>query len=532
MKTKAFSYVRFSSGIQSKGRSRARQQDSPEVQQFIHDHKLEVVEKMVDSGISGFSGKNFSETKALGRFIELVKAGAIEKGSVLLMENLDRFSRSEITDCIDKFIQIIRNGVSIGVVQMNLIIDRTQANNQMVWQYVNNEFFRARRESERKSGFAIDNLRAKIKRAKAGELIYFGAQSPLWIRGIKDGKWMLDDEKVKTFKRGFALYLEGHSCHHIAKLFNTDNVPIMRGKTLCRWTQSTIKYLLQSRNVIGYCKVMDFENNNYYPVIVKPADWTKVQAKLRMNTHNRGNSPTGDVPNLFKGILRCTCGSSIIVNRNSYVRKNGMQTYYGYCRCKYVNGCPNSFTFNMHFLEIAILSAFPRCTALLNKPVATPETDKLKDKLAIVEATIGRFTDVLADPELKDLTELKTKFKEQVAMKNELAKQINDSQLKTVQLNQLPKASASLFKLLTGDKEVDIENAQSWMDDLTAFLKSKENRFKVRNLMSEIFQKITLQYETKPEHKNIVATCSLLSGSSYQIKLIINGPRDFIVELL
>ena len=494
---------------------------------------MEVVEKLVDSGISGFSGKNFSETKALGRFIELVKAGCIEKGSVLLVENLDRFSRSEITDCIEKFIQIIRNGVSIAVVQMNLIIDQHQANNQMVCQYVNNEFFRARRESERKAGFAIDNLREKVEKAKAGELVYFGAQSPLWIKGLKDGHWILDEEKVKTFKRVFALYLQGHSCHHIAKLLNTDGVPIMRGKkTLCCWTQSTIHFLLQSRNVIGYCKVLDFENENYYPAIIKPTDWKKAQAKLAFNTHNRGNSPTGDIPNLFKGLLHCLCGSTIIVNRNSYVRKNGTQNYYGYCRSKYIGGCNNSFTFNMRFLEIAILSTLPHYTVLFQKPVTTPETDKLQDKLAMVDHAISRLTDALIDPSLQNVSELKTKLKEQVAVREALTKELKALQLKTIQIDQLPKASTSLFNLLTGNKALDMDNAQKWVDELTAFLKVKENRFKVRALLPELFHTITLKYENQTEVKSVIAVFVLLTGSTFQVQLDITGARQFNVSLL
>ena len=110
---KAYSYTRFSTGVQRHGGSLKRQTESPEVLEFIRSNKLTVVQQMVDSGVSGFKGKNFSNVNALGKFIEEIKKGNIETGSVLIIENLDRFSRDVITNCIPRFIDIINRPVVV-----------------------------------------------------------------------------------------------------------------------------------------------------------------------------------------------------------------------------------------------------------------------------------------------------------------------------------------------------------------------------------------------------------------------------------
>jgi len=113
-----------------------------------------------------------------------------------------------------------------------------------------------------------------------------------------------------------------------------------------------------------------------------------------------------------------------------------------------------------------------------------------------------------------------------------LTKELKALQLKTIQIDQLPKASTSLFNLLTGNKALDMDNAQKWVDELTAFLKVKENRFKVRALLPELFHTITLKYENQTEVKSVIAVFVLLTGSTFQVQLDITGARQFNVSLL
>src|SRR5262245_48016166 len=111
MKSKAYSYVRFSSGDQIKGDSQRRQIEATE--DWCRKNGVQLVTRYSDLGVAAFRGKN-AQTGALGKFLSLVKAGQIERGSYLVVESLDRVSRSEIADVLfDTFRDIIKGGIKL-----------------------------------------------------------------------------------------------------------------------------------------------------------------------------------------------------------------------------------------------------------------------------------------------------------------------------------------------------------------------------------------------------------------------------------
>lgn len=198
---KTYLYNRISSGRQNTGDGLARQSESAEVLDFIRRHKLQVVQKMVYTG-SSFTGKNFDNETVLGKFIKAVKNGEISNPVCLCFENWDRFGRDVEWKNTKRFLDLIQVGVSIGVVSMGIVIDqKILAENSSILQLVVNDIQRARRESERKSGFSRRNLFVKVERAKNGEKIYFGGQSPRWITGVKDGKFIVDTDMTADIER-------------------------------------------------------------------------------------------------------------------------------------------------------------------------------------------------------------------------------------------------------------------------------------------------------------------------------------------
>jgi DNA invertase Pin-like site-specific DNA recombinase len=92
----AFSYMRFSTPEQANGDSIRRQTEARDQWLAAHaDVILDTTFNMVDAGRSAFkrTAESFA-TYALGKFVERVKAGKVPAGSYLLLENLDRLSRS------------------------------------------------------------------------------------------------------------------------------------------------------------------------------------------------------------------------------------------------------------------------------------------------------------------------------------------------------------------------------------------------------------------------------------------------------
>ena len=97
----AFSYRRFSSTQQRDGSSLERQLEM--AVDVCSSMGWELVDLPPDAGLSAFKGLNKIKG-ALGTFLRKVKAGEIPKGSVLIIENMDRFSRNEVDLVIPDFL--------------------------------------------------------------------------------------------------------------------------------------------------------------------------------------------------------------------------------------------------------------------------------------------------------------------------------------------------------------------------------------------------------------------------------------------
>lgn len=83
---KAYSYVRFSTPKQAQGDSYRRQ--IQQAKDYCVAHNLALDDKTIeDFGVSAFRGSNRTDG-ALGRFIDAVKSGEIERGSYLLVESV------------------------------------------------------------------------------------------------------------------------------------------------------------------------------------------------------------------------------------------------------------------------------------------------------------------------------------------------------------------------------------------------------------------------------------------------------------
>ncbi len=90
--THVYSYTRFSQPDQKEGDSQERQDDKALAWAKRHGHVLDTKLKLRDKGRSAFHGHH--RTKGyLGLFLKAVESGKVPKGSILLVENIDRLGR-------------------------------------------------------------------------------------------------------------------------------------------------------------------------------------------------------------------------------------------------------------------------------------------------------------------------------------------------------------------------------------------------------------------------------------------------------
>ena len=441
---------------------------------------------MIDPKISGFKGLNFSNENALGKFIECIGKGTVKKDSVLIVENLDRFSRDKITNCITKFIQIVEAGVSIGIVSMDIIIDLEQLNNQMVWQWVSNEFTRARNESKRKSEFGLDNIRTKVNEAKSGKKVYFGGQTPCWITGVKDNVFTINNDKAGHIKHLFELYNSGMSLVKVAKTLNQEKIkPLEHGK---HWYPSSVRNFLTNKCVIGRCKVNDFVNNSYYPIIIEEHIFYSTQARIERNKSNRGGSINNECPNVFKGLVYCKCGGKIHVTTIKHKNKK-----YTYCSCGNVRlGTCNQFTrWKMKELEYDIFFYLLKKTPeeLTIKETIEPNNSItiLNVELAKNEAAI-KEAGALLGKGIKPST-LEKIFFELERKEIDIKKRIQAEQSKAAVIKDSSKV-INKFKAVFNVS--DLELIDNTIDAVVDGLANNQTRIELRNIMPELVEKIEL----------------------------------------
>jgi len=89
---KVFSYRRLSTSAQLAGHGGARQLEAAE--RWAAERGLELADDAsMEEVVSAFRGKNVATGSVLGDFLGAVRTGKVPRGSVLVVENLDRVSR-------------------------------------------------------------------------------------------------------------------------------------------------------------------------------------------------------------------------------------------------------------------------------------------------------------------------------------------------------------------------------------------------------------------------------------------------------
>jgi DNA invertase Pin-like site-specific DNA recombinase len=190
----AYSYIRFSSPEQARGDSLRRQLEASryyaDKHGFVLDESLQP-----DRGVSAFRGKNRTEGN-LAAFLAKVKDGTVAKGSVLLVESLDRLSREEVEEAMFSFLDIVRAGVEIHTLSDGQAYRRGQMKTEqlMLSLFV---MSRANEESERKSqriGAAWRNKKANAAQTPG---VAITAKVPAWIVA-KKGQPMKLNERAEV----------------------------------------------------------------------------------------------------------------------------------------------------------------------------------------------------------------------------------------------------------------------------------------------------------------------------------------------
>ncbi|MCL1038370.1 recombinase family protein [Shewanella submarina] len=414
---KAILYQRFSDSTQSVGSSIYRQ--SKLATEWCDKHGAELIDVVTDAGVSAFKGKH-AKRGALSEVITAIENGDIPKGSYLLIENIDRLGRDQIAEAQERFISILRRGVKIVTLQDGKVFDEESANNMgdIIWLVVS--MARANEESKTKSNRAFAAWEAKKKDVDKGKKPKL--RCPSWLDYNNETESYELNDKAKYIELIFDLYIEFRSMSAVARELNKLGVPRL-GKAK-DWGQTSVRWILINKAVIGELHSRSLRAENFFPQIVSDEKFFLVRSILdKKNDEENKISPksNGEYSNVLTGIGRCgVCGDTMFMHGKSrYSEKAGAMVNYKYLKCTSrrhnYKGCGLP-TFRYIYLEAVIsviaakLESMPNSGESISRSGWLKGTiDSLLTQLKDTESKIDNLIDVLADtPSAK----LKTKLKE------------------------------------------------------------------------------------------------------------------------
>lgn len=319
MSRTAYSYIRFSSKVQEKGDSLRRQTEAAE--RFCAKHGLTLASKNYqDLGVSAFIGENSQEGQ-LSAFLEAVKLGRIAKGSVLVVEELDRISRDDVMSASAIFEKILKAGIDIGVCAKDRIYTKSDfKKHALLFLEIAFGFITAHEESAKKSE-RLGAVWGERKANAAGKVVTSRVPNWLTVTGKARGK---DPQRIEPIPHRVKVIQdifnkaakEGWGMYRITKYLNSElKEPTWGGGQF--WQDSYVKKILNNRAVLGEYQPhtrRKQEGNkrvasgevvlDYYPQVIDAHTFNLAQQGLKSRKQKAGR-PSKEHHNLFSHILRC-----------------------------------------------------------------------------------------------------------------------------------------------------------------------------------------------------------------------------------
>lgn len=446
----AYSYIRFSTPEQLKGDSLRRQLDLSEKYAIENGLELDTTLKLRDLGLSAYHKVNV-EKGALGVFFEAIKDGRIKRGSYLLVESLDRLSRASVLDAQRQFQDIIFAGITIVTLGDGMVYSeesiKTNFANLMYSLII---MSRAHEESRTKS----QRLKAVWdKKWQDAHKKIVTSMIPSWLE-IKDGKFVVIEEKAEVLREVFRLIRNGYGMHLIERKLNSEGVkPFGRGK---QWHRSYLMKLVHGRAVLGEYQPMTGRGTElrpngapivgYYPAILSEEDYYAAHNALSVRTTKGGRKGHG-IANVFSGLCKCGyCGGTM-----RYLNKGEGTSwqYLGCARAKSGMGCKHVL-WQYYDFETTILSKLAGIdiAGVLRDDSAEMHMIKLASEEAKLDEVRSRIKKLVRIAEVADdvddLSIRLTELKAQERLLHQSVKELQD----LAQLPQLTRKHFQQFKRL------------------------------------------------------------------------------------
>ncbi|ATX80662.1 Site-specific DNA recombinase [Mariprofundus aestuarium] len=384
---KAYSYIRFSSAVQLKGDSLRRQLEASRA--YAKQHNLELDESLQDIGVSAYTGENATEG-ALKKFIELVKSKQVEKGSILIIESLDRLSRQAVLKTLSLFTDILSSGVEIVTLTDGQHYTDKSINDIGQLMFSLMTMSRSHQESEIKSirgKAAWDNKRKLALEQKKP----MTRKCPNWlIVNDEMSGFILIEERAEIIKKIFELSIDGIGQRKIAKTFNEDGIqPFTSGNI---WHATYIRDLIKNRALLGEYQPKHKGEpigkpiQDYYPRVMDEGTFYRAQAETKKRLSGSSGRKGKTFSNLFTGMCKCTnCG-------DTYRYISSLWTPQLMCNKNYMGAdCNNATRYDYKTFEIAALVELSKKSNWFEPLSDNKDKTKIEGTIAACEAKLSEI---------------------------------------------------------------------------------------------------------------------------------------------
>ena len=322
MRKVVYSYIRFSSAEQAKGHSMDRQMDYAKKYAETNNLLLDESLTMKDEGLSAYHQTHIKRG-AFGVFLSAVESGKVERGSVLIVESLDRISRAEPIEAQAILSQIIMAGITVVTACDGKVYERdTIRKNPTDLIHSLIIFVRANEESETKSKRVKSSIVGQINHwleQGHGKIIRNG-RDPYWCTPKKDKTGFdLIPERVNVIKDIIRLYCKGWGGRKIIVYLNENYEPF-NGK---QWHMQFISSFMKKRSMIGERSFnvdgSRYVIKNYYPAIMTNEEFSDLQHLIKSRATTKAQS---GFCNILTGMKITYCGyCSNVVGAQNYTNR-------------------------------------------------------------------------------------------------------------------------------------------------------------------------------------------------------------------
>lgn len=411
---KAYSYVRWSSDIQTTGDSLLRQIQV--TKQICLDNDWDYDESLKpDAGVSAYKGDNIQKG-SLAKFIGEVEAKRIKTPCVLVVEAFDRLTRQGLRAARNLFEKLLELDVKICTAYNRKVYTKQCLDDPTDMML---SFFEMNAAHEYSKNLGMRSRAAwQRKKDSARNGVVLTRKIPAWIslpeKSVATSDFKLVTERVGVVRRVFSEYLRGIGSKTIAMNLTREGVkPFGCAKV---WNISSVFRLLKSVNVTGVYQPQYHLNRrtrtdeggpiaDYYPRVIEDKTFYLVQEQLRTKLIARG--PKKHCYNLFSGLLFCKlCGGRMVLKSASITKKRKTPNLKIVCSTASRGGGCEYLSLKYRELEDTLIQVFSTLIIIKNTSFENTSEGKLlalQGEQREAQNQINKLKAVLHDPSYKDI---------------------------------------------------------------------------------------------------------------------------------